>query len=402
MNTATDNPDGSIVGRLGVLIGFLVLVSAGPAQTADVTAPEKQLDQVRGRINTLHSDVKQLQQQEKVTNHSVAELQRSITQLERDLDVNKKRLAEVDAEAQSLEKQNTHNSRERAEAKIALRQLTAAAYVTYRRSTLAVALGQNNPSQSTRLLHYARTLHASRLQRLNEINTSLASLRDFARELDRRRASTSLAVTHALSDYQRVSTELEDKKNKLVSYRNAIVRAEGELKELKDSQQRLETTLAKLAREAAERSRVKVLPRLSDPAKFNGRLARDQGKLPWPVTGPVLGRFGEPRGQTDVPWRGVVISASPGTPVRAIAPGKVIFADILRGFGYMIIVDHSENYMSLYGYNEKLLKKLGDRVKRGEAVGQVGIAPTLTQPGLYFELRYQGRPVDPVRWFAQR
>lgn len=383
-----------------LLIGLLVSVNF--AYAAEVHAPEKQLDQVRGRINVLNSDVKQLQQQESVTNQSVAELQRSIAQLERDLTANKKRLAEADSEVQTLEQQRAHNARELADAKNTLKQLTSAAYLTYRRSSLAIALGQRSTGQSARLLHYARTLHTSRLQHITEINASLASLRQFALDLDQRRSSTALAVTQAQSDYQRVATELENKKAKLISYRTAIARAESELKELKDSQQRLEVTLAKLARETAERNRVKVLPRLSDPAKFNGRLARDQGKLPWPVTGPVLGRYGEPRGQTDVPWRGVVISAAPGTPVRAVAPGKVIFADMLRGFGHMIIVDHGENYMSLYGYNEKLLKKLGDRIERGAIIGRVGIAPTLTQPGLYFELRYQGQPVDPVRWLAQR
>lgn len=383
-----------------LLIGLLVSVNF--AYAAEVHAPEKQLDQVRGRINVLNSDVKQLQQQESVTNQSVAELQRSIAQLERDLTANKKRLAEADSEVQTLEQQRAHNARELADAKNTLKQLTSAAYLTYRRSSLAIALGQRSTGQSARLLHYARALHTSRLQHITEINASLASLRQFALDLDQRRSSTALAVTQAQSDYQRVATELENKKAKLISYRTAIARAESELKELKDSQQRLEVTLAKLARETAERNRVKVLPRLSDPAKFNGRLARDQGKLPWPVTGPVLGRYGEPRGQTDVPWRGVVISAAPGTPVRAVAPGKVIFADMLRGFGHMIIVDHGENYMSLYGYNEKLLKKLGDRIERGAIIGRVGIAPTLTQPGLYFELRYQGQPVDPVRWLAQR
>lgn len=364
--------------------------------------PQKELDQVRGRITTLDTNVKQWQRQGSAAEASIAELERSIRQLEQDLESRKKRLNEVEAEVRSLELQQARHAQELAGANDELKKLINAAYVTFRRSELAVALSSNDAARAARLLHYTRTLQQNRLRHLREINITLATLREFSLDLNQRRARSTAELTKASNDFERATLELNDTRNKLASLTKSIARAQTEIKDLKESQQRLENTIARLAREAAERSRVKVTPRLSDPIKFSGRLARDQGKLPWPVSGVVLGRFGEPRGQTDIPWRGVVIGAKSGTQVRAIAPGKVVYANLLRGFGHMIIVDHGDGYMSLYGYNEKLLKKLGEQVAQGETLGQVGMAATLMEPGLYFELRYHGRPVDPARWLANK
>lgn len=366
------------------------------------TNPQKQLDQVRERITTLDTNVKQWQRQGSAAEASIAELERSISQLEQELNSRKKHLNEVEAEARSLDLQQARHARELADANNELKKLINGTYTAFRRSELAVALSGNDAAQTARLLHYTRILQQNRLQHLREINVSLATLREFSLDLNQRRARSAAELAKAGSDFERASRELKDTRVKLASFTQSIARAQLEIKELKESQQRLENTIARLAREAAERSRVKVIPRLSDPIKFSGRLARDQGKLPWPVSGTVLGRFGEPRGQTDIPWRGVVIGAKSGTQVRAIAQGKVVYANLLRGFGHMIIVDHGEGYMSLYGYNEKLMKKLGEQVAQGEILGQVGMAATLMEPGLYFELRYHGRPVDPARWLANK
>ena len=125
-----------------------------------------------------------------------------------------------------------------------------------------------------------------------------------------------------------------------------------------------------------------------------------QRGLPMPVKGTVQGRFGvsRPDGGT---WRGIVLRADEGTPVHAVAPGAVVYASWLRGFGNLIIVDHGKQYMTVYAYNQSLLKQVGDNVAAGDAIATVGATGGQVESGLYFEIRHGGAPVDPAQWLAQ-
>ncbi|MGB3816193.1 murein hydrolase activator EnvC family protein, partial [Achromobacter pulmonis] len=119
-----------------------------------------------------------------------------------------------------------------------------------------------------------------------------------------------------------------------------------------------------------------------------------------PVRGPVQGRFGVDRPDGGV-WRGVVLRAPEGTPVKVVAPGTVVYADWLRGFGNLIIVDHGQQYLTVYAYNQSLLKRVGDSVAAGDTIATVGATGGQVESGLYFEIRHRGAPVDPAQWLAQ-
>lgn len=122
--------------------------------------------------------------------------------------------------------------------------------------------------------------------------------------------------------------------------------------------------------------------------------------LPMPVRGQVQGRFGVDRPDGGV-WRGVVLRAPEGTPVKAVAPGTVVYAEWLRGFGNLIIVDHGQQYLTVYAYNQSLLKRVGDPVGGGDTIALVGATGGQVESGLYFEIRHRGAPVDPAQWLAQ-
>lgn len=119
-----------------------------------------------------------------------------------------------------------------------------------------------------------------------------------------------------------------------------------------------------------------------------------------PVQGEVQGRFGVGRPDGGA-WRGIVLRANEGTPVHVVAPGTVVYAQWLRGFGNLIIVDHGEQFMTVYGYNQSLQKQVGDKVKAGETIAAVGATGGQVESGLYFEIRHQGAPVDPAQWLAR-
>jgi septal ring factor EnvC (AmiA/AmiB activator) len=123
-----------------------------------------------------------------------------------------------------------------------------------------------------------------------------------------------------------------------------------------------------------------------------------KGSLRLPVAGELMNRFGAPREGGGVDWKGLFIRASQGAAVKAIAAGQVVFSEWLRGFGNLIIVDHGEGYMSLYSNNESLYKQVGERVQPGDAIATVGNSGGQPDPGLYFEMRHQSRPVNPLLW----
>lgn len=164
------------------------------------------------------------------------------------------------------------------------------------------------------------------------------------------------------------------------------------LSRLRSQQASLERLLRELARAAASRP-----PRADDNSAF-GRL---RGRLDWPVAGRVVASYGDTRA-SGVDWDGVVVATGHGTPVRAIAAGRVIYADWLPGLGLLTIVDHGGGYLSLYGYNDQLRKSVGETVSAGDVIAAAGDTGGRPEPQLYFEIRRAGKPIDPQPWFRQR
>jgi septal ring factor EnvC (AmiA/AmiB activator) len=125
-----------------------------------------------------------------------------------------------------------------------------------------------------------------------------------------------------------------------------------------------------------------------------------KGQLHWPARGHLARRFGSRRGDSGLKWQGVLIEAPEGGGVRAVSQGRVAFADWMRGFGLLLIIDHGDGYMSLYGQNQALYKEVGEWVASGEVVATLGASGGQTEAGLYFEIRHNGQPVNPLRWCA--
>ena len=130
--------------------------------------------------------------------------------------------------------------------------------------------------------------------------------------------------------------------------------------------------------------------------------ATRRGQLPWPVQGTVAARFGSPRNDTRSKWDGLLINAQAGTPVRAVHSGRVVFADWLRGAGLLVIVDHGDGYLSLYGHNQSLMSHVGDTVQAGQTLATVGNSGGHSTSALYFAIRQQGRATDPAQWFKRQ
>lgn len=195
---------------------------------------------------------------------------------------------------------------------------------------------------------------------------------------------------------------------------------------LERDDQRLGSLVDQLTRLLAEQARRAAQARAAvPPSKGTGRASRNgpttalevdpppgskaaalRERMRLPVKGDVIARFGATRkteaGVNAPTWKGVLIRAPQGTDVRAVAAGRVVFADWLRGFGNLLIVDHGEGLLSVYGNNESLLRSVGDRIEADEVIAEVGNTGGNAESGLYFELRFEGRPIDPLKWAQAR
>ena len=186
-----------------------------------------------------------------------------------------------------------------------------------------------------------------------------------------------------------------------------IAQGRREIGRLKRDEARLSKLVAEIARAlaAAPARRNTAPPRhIEEPADASSSTRAFEtlkGRLQLPVRGEIAGRYGAPREDSGTTWKGLFIRSVTGETVHAVGDGRVVYADWLRGFGNLLILDHGQGYMSLYAYNEGLLRKVGETVRGGEAVAEVGATGASAESGLYFELRRDGKPFDPMRWVAQ-
>jgi septal ring factor EnvC (AmiA/AmiB activator) len=266
------------------------------------------------------------------------------------------------------------------------------AYVNGREEEIKLLLNQEDPATFGRMLQYYGYLGRARAERIGSIRDKLEHLA-LVRE--------KIADEHARLQELEAGQEREvaalrsaqDRRSKAVaSISDQIKSRGGELQRLESQARGLEKLIADLRKALRDVPVAKQAP--FEPLK---------GKLPWPVQqGRVLARFGQPRAGGSMRWQGMLIGTDRGARVRAPFAGRVAYADWLPGMGLMLVVDHGGGYMSLYGHNEELFRKVGDPVAAGDVIGSVGDTGGHNQPALYFEVRRGRQPVDPEIWLQRR
>ena len=264
-----------------------------------------------------------------------------------------------------------------------------AAYTLGQQPQLKLVLNQKVPSEMGRAMVYFDFLNQARNR---EIVNYLDSLELNKRlEVDIEKAATQLSRLAAEQNTQKQQLDLNrDSRKKLIDHLNQdIEQQQLALKDLEGSRNRIEKLLMSLG---------ELMVDIPASAGHEVAFGTRKGKLPWPVRGNLIAEFGDNRSQGGLKWNGVLINASYGTPVRAITSGRVEFADWLQGFGFISIINHNDGYMSLYGHNQALFKKAGDWVEAGETLATVGDSGGHEASALYFEIRYQGKPVNPKLW----
>ena len=284
------------------------------------------------------------------------------------------------AARRELTQETERTNRWLAAEKAALARQVRSSYMTGRQELFKLLLSQEDPAALGRMLVYFDYYNRARSARIDTVGGELSRLAELGAETSRVESELA-ALLRSSRDFSSAVAALDAE----------IRDANAAVAKLRAEEQRLADLVTRLGELMA-----------GFPVATDEPFASLKGKLPWPVQGRLAGDYGQPRGNGPVRWNGVLLEAAAGTPVRAVYHGRVAFADWLQGLGLLVIVDHGGGYMSLYGHNEALLKESGDWVEPGETIAQVGDTGGQARAGLYFEIRFNGEPVNPNPWIAKR
>jgi len=350
---------------------------------------EEELARLRARIDALAEKLQEKEGSRREARDALRDSERAISQANR-------RLAALQAEERSLRASAARIGERRRETqrrltaqRATLERMLVARAASPAPETLRVALSGDDPAAIPRQLRYAGYVSQAAAAQLAAYRSGLGELDRLGREAEARR-----------DRLRAVEQEMRADRAKLLSERRArkvvLERVALEVRSSRREMQVLRADEARMARLVEEIGRVRVEAE-PEPAAGGVRFSSLRGKLRLPVRGELTGRFGAPRG-AGIEAKGVFIRAPEGRPVKAIAAGQVVFADWMRGFGNLLIVDHGEAYLSIYANNESLLKQVGENVTAGESVATTGSSGGNEETGLYFEMRHLGRAFDPLRW----
>ena len=371
--------------------GFLLLLLLPALAWGENTPSKAQLEQLKERISELSAAQNQELRKRDSVQAELREAELRISRLSREQRKLEQKAGEARQRLTRLEKEQAQLAREKQTQLDWLAKTVRASYQAGRQERIKLLLNQEQPDQIARLLRYQEYYQRARSDRLQQVNGELDELMAISLRVEQARQ----ALLDKRSDVQRHADKLQgaqkSRQQTQASLNRSLNDRSSSLSQLKRDQQQLEQLLADMQRSLDD------IPADLGGTPF-GKLA---GKLPWPVEGNIGTSYNSAR-EGALRWQGVILNAPAGTPVRAVYAGRVVFADWLRGYGLLTIVDHGNGYLTLYGYNQSLLREVGEWVSAGDSLALAGNSGGNRASGLYFEIRHRGKAVNPTRWCNRR
>lgn len=434
--------------KLGLVLAGTILMLAAPAAAkpnkpvssapppGDIADKQANLQELRGRIEGLRKELAESEGHRTQAADRLRESERLISTLQRQLHTLARQRTDLQTTLQDLASQARELESTLGQQQTQLEKLVYRQYLQGTPDSLHMLLNGDDPNQLARDLHYLAAVGKARAELLDDIRANLGKKKSLA-ENARARADELAAVEMEQKErHEELARQREQRKTVLAQISDKVTSQRKEIGSLQQDEKRLSQLIdrlskvlaaqaaeaaraAQLAKAAASRNKAPVperegahereprpeatRPRPLDPENQHepeansGNFARLKGNLRLPSRGQIAGRFGAPR-DGGGSWKGLFIRAGSGGEVRAVAKGRVVFAEWMRGFGNLLIVDHGDAYLTIYGNNESLLKQAGEPVKGGETIATIGNSGGNPESGLYFELRHQGQPIDPMKW----
>jgi septal ring factor EnvC (AmiA/AmiB activator) len=371
------------------LVLLLALSITAPVIAENSDSQQKKLQSLRTRIGNLRDELNVIRGEHSVIRKELQEAESKINKYVNALNTLNRNIKNQNKELRRLKKDKARYKRDMATQLELLAVQVRSAYVIGRQEYLKLLLNQEHPESVGRVLRYYQYFNeerSSRITRAENIITKLDKVR--------------VAINRKVAELEVLRKKQRTKKAALENTKRARVlvmaRLKSEMLNKGEELQHLIQNEHKLARLIEEIKQ--VMPDIEMEPGDHLKFAKLKGKLYWPTVGKVQKIYGKSRKSKKLKWKGVIIKAKSGMNVRSISRGRIAYADWLRGYGLLVIVDHGDGYMSLYGHNESIKKETGDWIEANEVIATVGNSGGNEFTGLYFEIRYNGKPTNPSRW----
>ncbi|MGE6607923.1 murein hydrolase activator EnvC family protein [Halomonas sp. NPDC076908] len=374
-------------------LAFAVVLALGYAPAAFAQQDE---GAARQQLDAIGQEIESLGQRLSSTGQARDNAERELREVETELAATHQRLDTLQAERRQLDEETTqlrqHRDRlesERANQYAALGQQLSALYRLGPTPQLKLLLNQGDPAELDRMQAYLNRLTEARNRRLSDIARLDTALADTQNELSERQARLDILAGELEEQSALLAQRTTERRSVVSNLDDRYGSEEERLADLNQSREEAERVLRNIQAEMAK---------LAEPTPTT-HIVSTQGDLPWPVQGAISSNFNHRDG---VHYNGIVIQASAGTPVTAVHTGRVVFADWMRGFGNLLIIDHGDQIMTLHAHLQQFSVRPGQQVNRGDEIGRVGDSGGQTRAALYFEVRRGGAPINPQRWIARR
>jgi septal ring factor EnvC (AmiA/AmiB activator) len=397
--------------RVRVAAAILLCLAGAAASAAapapgDAAASEQRLRELRGRIQKLQDDLAAKEESRGEATDRLRESDRAMSEAHRALFELRQKRSALEAQLAGIEGREAKAREALGKQQALAAKLLRLQYEQGSADRLRLALEGKDPEAAARHLQYYGYIQRARagvIASLKREEQELAALQSDARA---RRDQLAQNEGEQARESRRLEKERAARAAVVAKLAGEISRNRKQIGRLKHDEERLARLVEEIARALAERQKAapgkegEPVDRVADASLAARPFASLKGKLRLPVRGRLMNRYGERR-EAGTTWKGLFIRAVTGETVHAVADGLVVYADWLRGFGNLLILDHGGGYMSLYGYNEGLLRRVGDKVRAGDPIANVGASGGSANSGLYFELRRDGKTFDPSKWTAR-
>lgn len=408
---------------------FSVAVTPSPAFAASEstarqkTQAENQRASVEKRLSDMQKRLSEREAENEAATEALKKADQAISDANRKLRTLRTERSKVEKRLSELRADNRTVGRDLKSSEETLEQITRARFIHAQRNAWQHIIDGGNPNDLARTAAELRYLALTQARTAEALEAERSRIRSVSQEVQARRTELSRIAAEEEVNRSRLVKEKQERQSAVKRLSRDIANQQAAIEKLRKDQARLENLVAQIdARLAKERAAEEVARKqeiarreaaakkrnssaqsntatVTAPSSSTG-FARLRGRLTRPVSGKIAATFGSNRSGT-ASWQGILFRVAEGADVAACAAGRVVFSDWLRGYGNLIIVDHGDTYMSVYANNESLLKNTGDRVKAGETIATAGASGATDEPGLYFELRYKGKPINPQPWLGK-
>jgi septal ring factor EnvC (AmiA/AmiB activator) len=366
--------------KASIVAGFLIF--SFTATSADLSSRQSALKSIQTQINQQQHSLKDTAKQREKLIVLLKSDEKAIAKAAQKVNQSQTSLTTVNSKLRDLDKQQVELAGLKSSQQETLSKQLSSAYLAGNHDYTKMMLNQQNPATVERMLAYYQYLNNARIKAIQQLKKTSVDLNQVQQQQVTAQQKLNALVIEQKKQALQLTKEQGQRQQTLTQLQRTLSSKGAELEQLQIE----EASLKRIVQQA-------MVAAKANPT-MDG-LVSQKGKLKWPTNGRMSNRFGSSR-SGQIVWKGAVLAAPEGQNINAVASGKVIYADWLRGFGMVLVIDHGKGFMSLYGHAQTLLRQPGDMVKTGESIALVGRSGGQSVPGLYFEIRNKGKAVDPA------